>query len=99
MSLSSEFLRDIQRITIMSDRQKGLVNVLETHWPNTNRRHCAKHVYANFRKKFLGKLLRNLFQAVSKAENQIDFIQPLNDVKVVDENADKWILKNDVPIG
>lgn len=34
-------------------------------------------------------LLRNLFYAINKATNQVDFIQALNDVKVVDKNAYK----------
>lgn len=41
-------------------------------------------------------LLRNLFYAINKATNQVDFIQALNDVKVVDKNAYKRILNNNV---
>ncbi|KAJ0016739.1 hypothetical protein Pint_10731 [Pistacia integerrima] len=78
---------DIDLITFMSDRHKGLVDIIQACWPNVRVRHCARHVYANFRKTFPRLQLRKLFWAVSRAANTIDFEQVMNDVRVANENA------------
>ncbi|KAJ0020301.1 hypothetical protein Pint_31925 [Pistacia integerrima] len=96
MTLLKEFIGDIDPITIMSDRQKGLVDAIQTCWPNASVRHCARHVYANFRKKFPGLRLRNLFWAVSRAANIIDFQQAMEKVEAVDREAHRWMIENDV---
>lgn len=44
-----DFLGDVDPITFISDRQKGLVNVLAVKWPTARSRNCARHVCANFR--------------------------------------------------
>ncbi|XP_031253261.1 uncharacterized protein LOC116111206 [Pistacia vera] len=84
MTLLNEFIGDIDPITIMSDRQKGLVDAIHTCWSNARVRHCVIHVYTNFRKKFLGLRLRNLFWAFSRAVNIIDFRQAMEKLEVVD---------------
>ncbi|XP_031266842.1 uncharacterized protein LOC116125254 [Pistacia vera] len=94
MTLLKEFIGDIDLITIISDRQKGLVDVIQTCWSNASARYCARHVYANFRKKFLG--LRNLFWAVSRVSNIIDFQQAMEKVEAVDREAHRWMIENDV---
>ncbi|XP_031260044.1 uncharacterized protein LOC116118214 [Pistacia vera] len=48
MTLLKGFIGDIDSITIMSDRQKGLVDAIQTCWPNASVRYCARHVYDNF---------------------------------------------------
>ncbi|KAJ0033968.1 hypothetical protein Pint_26262 [Pistacia integerrima] len=96
MTLLKEFIGDIDPITIMSDRQKGLVHALQTCWPNASVKHCARHVYANFRKKFSGLRLRNLFWAVSRAANIIDFQQAMEKVKAVNRESHRWMIENDV---
>ncbi|XP_031251660.1 uncharacterized protein LOC116109573 [Pistacia vera] len=80
----------------MSDRQKGLVDAIQTCWPNASVRHCARHVYANFRKKFPGLRLRNLFWAFSKAANIIDFQQAMEKIKAIDREGHRWMIENDV---
>ncbi|KAK9184652.1 hypothetical protein WN943_025003 [Citrus x changshan-huyou] len=37
-------------LTIMSDRQKGLIQAIQVVFPRSTMRHCARHIYANFRK-------------------------------------------------
>ncbi|KAK8608840.1 hypothetical protein V6N13_024252 [Hibiscus sabdariffa] len=39
-------------ITLMSDQQKGLVKVLVEDYPDTEYRMCARHLYANWQKKW-----------------------------------------------
>ncbi|KAJ0042627.1 hypothetical protein Pint_18290 [Pistacia integerrima] len=98
MTLLKEFIGDIDPITIMSDRRRayGFGGCILHCWPNASVRHCARHVYANFRKKFPGLRLRNLFWAVSRAANIIDFQQAMKKVEAVDREAHRWMIENDV---
>ena len=34
--------------TIMSDKQKGLINAVEKVWPYAEHRFCVRHMYQNF---------------------------------------------------
>lgn len=46
-----DFIGDVLPINFMRDRQKGIINALQIVWPTTRSCFCARHVYANFRKK------------------------------------------------
>nr|XP_015619248.1 uncharacterized protein LOC107279670 [Oryza sativa Japonica Group] len=37
---------------VISDQQKGIINAVETWIPKAEHRNCARHIYANWRKKF-----------------------------------------------
>ncbi|XP_044508956.1 uncharacterized protein LOC123227891 [Mangifera indica] len=95
LGMLKEFMGDVLPITFMSDRQKGIIHALQTQWPNAKSRFCARHVYANFRKTFPGVHLRNLFWAISRASNKVDFHEALNKMKAVDETAYKWVIDNE----
>lgn len=41
-------LCDGMALTIMSDRQKGLIVICATKFPNAHMRYCVRHVYDNF---------------------------------------------------
>ncbi|KAF2300247.1 hypothetical protein GH714_010996 [Hevea brasiliensis] len=51
----------------MSDRQKGLVNVIEEMFPNSEHRLCVRHVYTNFKGRFKGKELKDLVWNAARA--------------------------------
>lgn len=63
-----EFLRDLELVIFISDKQKRLMNALETYYPITRSRHCVKHVYANFRKNFSSIHLRTCFSLYLKQQ-------------------------------
>ncbi|XP_052735579.1 uncharacterized protein LOC108341574 [Vigna angularis] len=46
--------------TWMSDQQKGLVPAIQELLPGAEQRFCLRHLYANFRKRFGGQILKNL---------------------------------------
>lgn len=50
IKLLHQFWGDVEPITFMSNRQKGLINVLLVKWPTTSR-YYARPVFANFLKK------------------------------------------------
>ena len=40
---------------IISDQQKGILNAVPKWAPSAEHRNCARHIYANLRKKFKNK--------------------------------------------
>lgn len=67
----------------MSDRQKGLKNVVKKIFPMVNHRFCARHFYNNFKVKHPGPKLRQLFWAAVKAYNEQDFWQVMDEMKEI----------------
>ncbi|XP_020158364.1 uncharacterized protein [Aegilops tauschii subsp. strangulata] len=58
---------------IISDQQKGLINAVNDYLPATEHRMCARHIYANWRKKHRDHEWQKKFWAVAKASNRQDF--------------------------
>ncbi|XP_048608921.1 uncharacterized protein LOC125584471 [Brassica napus] len=55
-----------EQLTIISDKQKGLVIAIEAELPNAEHRMCARHIYANWRKQgFSRSEYKNLFWGVA----------------------------------
>lgn len=52
---------------IISDQQKGIINVVQTWLPRAEHRNCARHIYANWRKKFKKKEYQKRFWKCAKA--------------------------------
>ncbi|CAI9262366.1 unnamed protein product [Lactuca saligna] len=48
-------------LVIISDQHKGLLQAVIELLPYVEQRQCARHIYANFRKKYTGLELKNLF--------------------------------------
>ncbi|XP_010554999.1 PREDICTED: uncharacterized protein LOC104824602 [Tarenaya hassleriana] len=59
-------LDDGRGLTIMSDKQKGLVNAVENELPHAEHRMCTRHIFANFKKKFKDLELKLLFWKAAK---------------------------------
>jgi hypothetical protein len=57
----------------ISDQQKGLINAMKDYLPNAEHRMCARHIYANWRKKHRAHEWQKKFWAVAKAANKQDF--------------------------
>ncbi|CAH9052492.1 unnamed protein product, partial [Cuscuta epithymum] len=47
--------------TVISDQQKGLLNVIQTLLPQSEHRNCARHIHANWSKTHRGKYMKQLF--------------------------------------
>ncbi|KAL7587026.1 hypothetical protein Lser_V15G35954 [Lactuca serriola] len=48
-------------LTIISDQHKGLVEAVKERVPAAEHRQCARHICANFQKRFKGKIFKKLF--------------------------------------
>jgi hypothetical protein len=57
----------------ISDQQKGLINAMKDYLPNAEHRMCARHIYANWRKKHRDHEWQKKFWAIAKASNRQDF--------------------------
>jgi hypothetical protein len=57
----------------ISDQQKGLIKAMKDYLPDAEHRMCARHIYANWRKKHRAHEWQKKFWAVAKAANSQDF--------------------------
>ncbi|XP_045088448.1 uncharacterized protein [Aegilops tauschii subsp. strangulata] len=57
----------------ISDKQKGLINSMRDYLPKAEHRMCARHIYANWRKKHKDQKLQKRFWVIAKSANREDF--------------------------
>nr|KAJ0190407.1 hypothetical protein LSAT_V11C800391310 [Lactuca sativa] len=58
-------------LTLISDQHKGLLETMKERVPAAEHRQCARHICANFMKRFKGQMFRKLFWACDAYENGI----------------------------
>lgn len=83
----SKLLNDLDDVqervwVFISDRPKGLVENIYQLMPGVEHRFCLRHMYANFKQKYKGKELKDLFWKAASTAN-------LNDWKYFAENIKK----------
>jgi hypothetical protein len=77
--------------TIMSDRQKGLINAVKKILPNLEHRHCVRHLYQNFHKKHKGETLKNDLWAIARSTNIPTWERNMEKMKADSEDTWKWV--------
>lgn len=87
------FLNEI-KLTIMCERQKGLITTIDWLFLEANFKYCARHIYEKFRKKFSAEIFKEKFWKASKSTNHIDFDVVMDATKNEDEAAHKWLMDN-----
>ncbi|CAH9111068.1 unnamed protein product, partial [Cuscuta epithymum] len=73
--------------TLMSDQQKGLVNVIKELFPNSKQRNCCRHIHANWSKKHRGKVMKNHFWICARCTTEADFLEQMNALGKVNDAA------------
>ncbi|XP_057808056.1 uncharacterized protein LOC131022563 [Salvia miltiorrhiza] len=73
--------------TFMSDKQKGLINGIQRLAPLSEHRHCARHIYANWKKNFLGPKFKVMFWNIAKANSKTEFEWCLDEMRQVNAQA------------
>nr|KAJ0228597.1 hypothetical protein LSAT_V11C100013270 [Lactuca sativa] len=68
-------------LTLISDQHKGLIEVVKERVPAAEHRQCARHIYANFKKRFKGEQYRKLFWAAAASTTQPKFEAEMNSIK------------------
>ncbi|XP_078441159.1 uncharacterized protein LOC144711109 [Wolffia australiana] len=80
--------------TIISDQQKGLENAVAGLLPNAEHRNCARHIYANWKKKGHSTyILRNLFWKAVKCTACEGFHRVIGQMKTLKAEAVQDLLE------
>lgn len=72
---------------IMSDRQKGLINVVHAEFPDSQHRFCVRHLYQNFNKQWKGETLKNKLWAIARSYNMVEWRKNMDDMKELNMDA------------
>ncbi|XP_024013228.1 uncharacterized protein LOC112087550 [Eutrema salsugineum] len=71
--------------TLISDRQKGLLNAVSDLQPRVEHRMCARHIYANLKKKHPNRAdMKSLFWKVAKSYNKPHYEKRIRAVEAYD---------------
>lgn len=73
--------------TIISDEHQGIINAVAKVLPLAEHRHCARHVFANWHKKYKGDELKMLFWKAAKAYNEAEYNSALKEMARVNDMA------------
>ena len=57
--------------TLMSDKQKGLINAVHKVWPDAEHRFCVRHIYQNFNEKHKGEVLKQDLWVIARSPNKL----------------------------
>ncbi|KAH9783138.1 SWIM-type domain-containing protein [Citrus sinensis] len=70
-------------LCFISDRQKGVLNALDIIFPLSLKRYCYRHIYANFKQKFPGLLLKKVFWRACRSSNVANFNSHMEELKTI----------------
>ncbi|CAI9284491.1 unnamed protein product [Lactuca saligna] len=73
----------------------GLIEDVKERVPDAKHRQCARHVYANFKKKFKGAAYRKLFWRAAKATTVQRFEGIMKEIRVIDIQAYDHLMERD----
>ncbi|KAL5797667.1 hypothetical protein ACOSQ2_002487 [Xanthoceras sorbifolium] len=78
---------DNRRISFITDRQKGVIDALQTWWPGSSHRFCVRHIFANLRAKHRGNTSADLLFMAAKSTNKAEFDNAMKEMKDADLNV------------
>ena len=81
--------------TIISDKQKGLINAIADLLPGAEHRHCARHIFANWKKVYGQSEYEDYFWAIAYSFTQGDYQYNLHALEVFDAAAHEDLLKTE----
>ncbi|KAL6495782.1 hypothetical protein OROGR_030345 [Orobanche gracilis] len=82
---------NMPRLTILSDRQNGIVDGVEANFPTAFHGVCMRHLSENFRKEFNSTVLVNLFWEAAHALTDIGFEAKILEIEEISQDAAYWI--------
>uniref|UniRef100_A0A453FLQ3 Zinc finger PMZ-type domain-containing protein n=1 Tax=Aegilops tauschii subsp. strangulata TaxID=200361 RepID=A0A453FLQ3_AEGTS len=77
--------------TIMSDKQKGLINAVAKVFPDSEHRFCVRHLYQNFHMLFKGETLKNDLWAIARSTNDTKFKMNREKLREDSPSAYAWL--------
>ncbi|KAM7274989.1 hypothetical protein ACFE04_016855 [Oxalis oulophora] len=84
------------RLTILSERQKGVVEAVETHFPSACHGFCLRYVSENFRDTFKNSKLVNIFWNAVYALTPVEFEAKISEMVEISQDVIPW-LQNFLP--
>lgn len=82
---------NMSRLTILSDRNKGITDGVESNFPTAFHGFCLHHLSNSFRKEFNNTLLVNLLWEAAHALTVIEFDAKIREIEAVSHEAAYWI--------
>ncbi|KAL7585933.1 uncharacterized protein LOC111921312 [Lactuca sativa] len=82
-------------ITILSDGHKGLFEAVKERLPDVEHRLCARHILANFHKKFKGEQYFKPFWRVVNATTVPKFEAAMNEIESLESMAYDYLIERD----
>ncbi|KNA21318.1 hypothetical protein SOVF_044030 [Spinacia oleracea] len=82
---------NMPRLTILSDRQKGIVDGVEANFPTAFHGFCMRHLSESFRKEFNNTMLVNLFWEAARALTVIGYETKVLEIEEISSDAAYWI--------
>ncbi|GJY40084.1 zinc finger, PMZ-type containing protein [Tanacetum coccineum] len=84
-------------VTVISDGHKGLIEAVAGILPDSEHRQCARHIYANFKKKWSGLQYKRLFWGAASCIVDSQFLLKMEEIKELDPTAYKCFDARIVP--
>ncbi|XP_017434428.1 uncharacterized protein LOC108341245 [Vigna angularis] len=78
--------------TFISDQQKGLLPAIQDLLPRVDQRFCVRHLYSNFRKKFLGEDLKRLMWRAATTTYPQLWEAEMRKIKEINVDAFKYLI-------
>ncbi|GAA0139172.1 hypothetical protein LIER_00775 [Lithospermum erythrorhizon] len=86
-------IRNQEKYIIISDKQKGLEQVVHDLFPGAARRNCVQDIYMNLKKTHgRGDYLRDEIWKIAKSTNKVDFKRAMKKLNDFNENAHSWMI-------
>ncbi|CAN6361671.1 unnamed protein product [Urochloa humidicola] len=82
---------NMPRLTILSDRRKGIIDGVEFNFPTAFHGYCMRHVSETFKKEFSNPQLVNLLWEAAHALTVIEFETKLLEIEDTSPEAVVWI--------
>ncbi|WCJ35209.1 hypothetical protein M5689_016475 [Euphorbia peplus] len=78
-------------LTILSDRQKGIVDAVEANFLTAFHGFCMRHLSESFRKEFNNTMLLNLLWEAAHALTAVQFEAKILEIQEISQDAAYWI--------
>lgn len=82
---------NMPRLTIISERQPGLVEAVETHFPSAFHGFCLRHISEKFRDTFKNVKLVNIFWNAVYALTTVEFESKISEMVQISQDVLHWL--------
>ena len=84
-------------LTMLSDRQKGLLEGVQHVFPASAHGYCLKHLEDNLRKRYKHPELKNYLWKAARATTESEFNDAILEMRQIDKAAVKWLFEHADP--